>query len=421
MGVNLHKIELTSPAGNIEKGRFALLYGANSVYIGYPGLSLRTGAEKFSYDDITTLISFAHQFNKKVYLAINIFAHNKHLLKYEKELKQIEKLAPDGLILSDPGLIDITKQKLPGMHITVSTQANTSNYAMVNFWEKIGANRVVLARELSLDEIKQIRDKTNLELEIFVHGAMCVAYSGRCLLSGFLTSAQQGMTHHNFQNSDARHGNLGSCAQPCRWNFALVEENRRDFAFPISEDQWGTYILSAKDLCLIDYVKDLALAGIDVFKIEGRMKSIYYVANVTRVYRKALDLLLENKTLNKKHKKELDYVSHRGYSTGFTIPSSGSTGVSHAGYIKTYRFYAHVKECQEKPMYALKVYNTINDHKEIEVIGPNMKNRVIKPEEYTLYDHNKNKVDKIRHQFDGYIKTNFELNKNDIIRIKIKS
>ncbi|PKL14929.1 MAG: hypothetical protein CVV50_01845, partial [Spirochaetae bacterium HGW-Spirochaetae-6] len=207
----MRKVELTSPAGNAEKGRFALDYGADSVYIGFPGFSLRSGAESFGVQELENLTGYAHSLGKKVYLALNIFAHNRHLSLFEKALEEVKRLGPDGIILADPGLILMAREKLPDLHITVSTQANTSNYQMVKVWEKLGVQRVVLARELSVDEIAEIRDKTSLELEVFVHGAVCMAYSGRCLLSGFMTSPELGMTRGKFGTDTARHANLGSC------------------------------------------------------------------------------------------------------------------------------------------------------------------------------------------------------------------
>lgn len=415
----MRKVELTSPAGNAEKGRFALDYGADSVYIGFPGFSLRSGAESFGVQELENLTGYAHSLGKKVYLALNIFAHNRHLSLFEKALEEVKRLGPDGIILADPGLILMAREKLPDLHITVSTQANTSNYQMVKVWEKLGVQRVVLARELSVDEIAEIRDKTSLELEVFVHGAVCMAYSGRCLLSGFMTSPELGMTRGKFGTDTARHANLGSCTQPCRWNYLLVEENRRDMGFPIEEDKWGTYILSAKDICLVDHLSRLMDAGVDVFKIEGRMKSIYYVANVTRVYRRALELAREGKTLTEKEKGELFTVSHRGYTTGFTFPEYNEGDVSYQGYIVSYKLYAVVEDESEAPYYRLKVYNAFSADRELEVIRSDMQDFVLSADSYSLYDLKKEPVTVIRHQYDGYIKTTIPLKKSDIIRIKV--
>lgn len=415
----MRKVELTSPAGNAEKGRFALDYGADSVYIGFPGFSLRSGAESFGVEELEALIDYAHGCEKKVYLALNIFAHNRHLIQFEEALKQVKRLGPDGIILADPGLILMAREALPDLHITVSTQANTSNYQMVKVWEKLGVQRVVLARELSVDEIREIREQTTLELEVFVHGAVCMAYSGRCLLSGFMTSTEFGMTHGKFGSDMGRHANLGSCTQPCRWNFALVEENRRDMPFPIEEDKWGTYILSAKDICLVDHLARLMEAGVDVFKIEGRMKSIYYVANVTRVYRRALELAREGKNLSEKERGELFTVSHRGYTTGFTFPEYSEGDVGYQGYIVSYKLYAVVEDESEAPYYRLKVYNAFSAERELEIIRRDMQDFVLKAHSYTLHDLKKEPVASIRHQYDGYLKTEIPLKKSDIIRIKV--
>lgn len=412
-------MEITSPAGNFEKGKIAFIYGAHSVYVGYPNFSLRSGAEKFNFEELQKLIDYANHLEKKVFLAINIFAHNKHIKQFKEELLKIKELSPHGLILSDPGLILMAKEALPDMHITLSTQANTTNYQTIKLWEKIGINRVVLARELSLKEIAQIRENTLLELEIFVHGAVCMAYSGRCFLSGFMTEPKINMTHTALSSPRVRHANLGDCIQPCRFKFALIEENRKDIAFPIWEDAFGTYLLSAKDLCLINRLKELKEAGVDVIKVEGRMKSLYYVANITRVYKKALDLMKEGKELPNTYKEELFKVSHRGYSEGFTFLDDKSTRATFSGYQKSYRFYA-LLEAKEGDFFKLKVFNGFSAQKTIEIIGPDMKTFVLTPKDYTLFDQNKKEVLFVRHQEICYIQSNKDLATHDIIRIKIE-
>jgi putative protease len=412
-------VELTAPAGNLEKGKFAIHYGADSVYMGYPGFSLRSGAEQFNTTHLEEMISFAHDKDKKLYFAINIFPHNKHIEAFKKTLDEIETLKPDGLILSDPGFLSMARERLPDMHLTVSTQANTTNYETIRFWEKsLNVNRVVLARELSIDEIKEIRDKTSVEIEVFVHGAVCMAYSGRCMLSGFMTSPEWDMTHQKFGSDRARHANLGDCIQPCRFRFALVEENRKDLLFPIREDQWGTYILSAKDLCLVDHLKELKNAGVDVFKIEGRMKSIYYVANVTRVYRKAIDRMEKGETLPEEDRQELYNISHRGYSPGFTFPEERSTEASFTGYQKSYRLHAIISDDTQSPLYSLKVFNSFSDNQTIEVIGPEMKTFVLNPGDFKLLNSEREPVSQVKHKSDGFLKTDYPLKKNDIVRLK---
>jgi len=416
----LKKLELTSPAGNIEKGILALHYGADSVYIGFPGFSLRSGAETFPMEELQKLTDEAHRMNKKIYYAFNIFAHNQHIPLFREALEKTKDLKPDGLILSDPGLLSLARKTLPDIHLSVSTQANITNYETVNVWKSIGADRIILARELSIDEIKQVRDHTELELEVFVHGAICMSYSGRCLLSSFMTAPELGMTHHKFGSPKIRQANLGDCVQPCRFKYALVEENRRDLAFPIEEDQWGTYVLSAKDLCLLEHLNELIQAGVEVFKIEGRMKSLYYVADMTRVYRAGLDLAEKGEKISQEVLDEVYKVSHRGYSTGFTVPEPGSKGASYTGYIKTYQFLAMVEGETEPGLYKLKVFNAFSDNMEIEAIGPGMKNKKIEAGRFSLYDKEKKKIETIRHQFDGFMKTDEKLSKYDILRVKIE-
>lgn len=416
----LSLFELTSPAGDFEKGKIAIIYGADSVYIGFPGFSLRAGAEKGQEENLINLVNYVHGAGKKIYFALNIFAHNRHIEPFKKALKKIGELNPDGLILSDLGFLSLARESLPDMHLTVSTQANTTNYASMKFWEKMGINRVVLARELSIDEIKEIRSKTNLELEVFVHGAVCMAYSGRCMLSAFMTSPEINWTHEKFGSDKSRHANLGDCVQPCRFKYALVEENRKGLSFPIEEDESGTYVLSAQDMCLIEHIKELKDAGVNVLKIEGRMKSIYYVANVTRVYRKAMSLLAEGKTIGEEDIQELYKVSHRGYSTGFTFPKKDSLKPAYSGYINPYRFVALIEEVLENSIYRLKIYNGFDDSKTIEIIGPDMAKAVLEPGSYELLDRDKNKAHSVRHNFEGYLKTGIKFNKNDIIRMKFE-
>lgn len=418
----MKQIELTAPAGNIQKGQFAFKYGADSVYIGFPGFSLRSKAERFDLEKLAAFIKESQKNGKKIFLALNIFAHNRSLAPFTETLSVIKTLNPDGLILSDLGLISKTRDLLPDMHITVSTQFNLTNYETINFLKKsLNINRAVLARELHIDEIKEICDNTDVEIEAFVHGAVCMSYSGRCLLSSFMTSKEWGMSHQGFGPGQSRDANSGDCVQPCRFNFALVEQNRKDFAFPIEEDQWGSYILSAKDLCLLEYLDQLKKAGVNVFKIEGRMKSIYYVANVTRVYRRAINLFEQGQTLNKELKEELEKVSHRGYSSGFTVSDDNSPHEAALdGYLKSYRLHAIVEKQEENPYYFLNVFNTITDDKELEFIGPDMRTYILKTGEYSFFDKDKNPVSSLKHQINGYIKTNQPLKNMDILRIKIE-
>lgn len=301
------KIELLAPAGSMEKGKIALLYGADAIYLGGKSFGLRAFAANFDIPEITEIATFAHNLGKRVYVTVNIFPHNEDLLELPTYLQNLEKAGVDALLISDLGVWQTARRVVPHMELHVSTQANATNYATAEAWQELGATRVVLARELSLAEMKEISQHTDVELEAFVHGAMCISYSGRCLLSSYLTG---------------RDGNRGSCAQICRWDFTLKEKNRPGQEFDIAEDERGTYIMNSKDLCLIDYIPQLVEAGICSLKIEGRMKSVHYVATVVSTYRKALDAYMANPACYQvlpQWKEELDKVSHRPYTTGFAL------------------------------------------------------------------------------------------------------
>ena len=270
------KIELLSPAGDLEKLKTAIEYGADAVYMGGELFSLRAGADNFSVDELKEGVAYAHRKGRKCHLAVNIFAHNEDIPKLDKYIDTVKMIGFDAFIVSDPAIIEMIKDKIPDAEIHLSTQANMTNRMTANFWYNQGVKRIVLARELTLEEIKQIRDgiPADLELESFVHGAMCISYSGRCLLSNFMTE---------------RDANRGLCAHPCRWKYSLVEEKRPGEYFPVEEDDRGTYIMNSRDLCMIEHIPELVKAGISSVKIEGRMKSMFYVATVTAAYRKAID------------------------------------------------------------------------------------------------------------------------------------
>ena len=314
----LKKIELLSPAGNFEKLKYALAFGADAVYCGLPAFSLRSRLNDFTPAKLKETIEYVHQQKKKIYLTLNIYAHNRHLKAVINNLKLLKKLQPDGVIISDPGIIVLARKILPkNIKLILSTQANCTNFATAKFWYDQGIRRIILAREVTLDEIKEIKKQVpKLELEIFVHGAMCMSYSGRCLLSAWLSSP--------------RSANLGDCTQPCRWKYKtkniqaeLEEEFRPGEAIPIEQDEHGTYILNSKDLCLIKYLDQIIKAGVDSIKIEGRTKSVAYVAAVTKIYRTALELgimnsELRNKEINKLYK-ELEKISNREFTAGFVF------------------------------------------------------------------------------------------------------
>ncbi len=323
-------MEILSPAGNFTKLKFALNYGADAVYAAGKSFGLRAKADNFSEDELKKATEYCHNLGKKIYITVNIYAKNVQIEKIEKYMAFLNSIQVDALIISDVGLFLVAKEFAPDVDVHVSTQANVTSYKSAEFWYKAGAKRVILARELSIKEISEIKEKIpDLELEMFVHGAMCIAYSGRCLLSAF------------FNNRSA---NQGLCTQPCRWKYALTEETRPGQYFPIEEDENGTFILNSKDLCLYDYLQQIKDAGLDSIKIEGRMKSPYYVANVTRIYKKGLELLEENKSLNPYYKEELSKVSHRVYTSGFAdgFDSNDTQHYETSAYERNYQYLGEV-------------------------------------------------------------------------------
>ncbi|HBG92101.1 MAG: hypothetical protein A2X54_01645 [Nitrospirae bacterium GWF2_44_13] len=298
----MKKPELLAPAGDFEKLRTAIHYGADAVYLGDSRFSLRGKAGNFEPEELKEAISYAHTRNKKAYVTVNIFPHNADLKEMEEYIAFLKDAKPDAVILSDPGFFMMFKKSAPEIAIHVSTQANITNSESARFWETLGAKRLVLSRELMIDELKDIRSKVKIELEVFVHGSICISYSGRCYISSFLTS---------------RSANRGECTNSCRWNYTLMEEKRQGEHFPVFEDDRGTYVMSSKDLCMIEHLHLLKDAGIDSFKIEGRMKGINYVAGVVKTYREAIDSLGNGKyAVNPRWLKELSMFSSRGYTTG---------------------------------------------------------------------------------------------------------
>ncbi len=324
----MNNIELLAPAGNFERLKVALLYGADAVYAGGDAFSLRVRAKNFSDDELKRAVEYTHKKNKKFYLTANIILKNEDIDDFILYLKHARDLAPDALIISDPGAFALAKEYAPKIPIHISTQANNTNYMTVNFWHKQGAERVVLARELTLNEIKEIRAKTDpsLELEAFVHGAMCISYSGRCLLSSYMTG---------------RESNLGDCAHPCRWNYTLMEEMRPGEHFPVFENERGTFILNSKDLCMLEHIPELISSGVTSFKIEGRVKTEYYVATVVGAYTRAIDAYLVNPSNYKTDPNvlsEIYKVSNRGYTTGFWMgnPETSGQEYENGGYVREF-------------------------------------------------------------------------------------
>lgn len=322
------KPELLAPAGSLSKLKIAITYGADAVYVGGEEFSLRVAAENFSVDEMKEGVTFAHERGKKVYLTANIIPHNEDIDKYEHFLKEYLSAGFDAIIVSDLGMFQMTREIAPELEVHISTQANNVNYKSAETWHKMGAKRVILAREMSFAEIAEIRNRTSddLELEAFVHGAMCISYSGRCLLSNYMTN---------------RDSNQGACSHPCRWKYNLVEETRPGEYMPVFENERGTFIYNSKDLCMIEHIKDLIESGLDSFKIEGRVKTEYYLATVVKAYRDAIDSYFEdpeNFVTNPNWLSEIKKVSYRDYTTGFFFGKPGGTEQNYqsSSYIRDY-------------------------------------------------------------------------------------
>ena len=308
----MRKIELLVPASSLEVLKIAVIFGADAVYIGGEAFGLRAKAKNFSHEDMKEGIAFAHEHGVKVYVTVNILAHNYDLPGVREYLTELKELKPDALIIADPGIYMYAKEICPEIERHISTQANNTNYETYRFWYNLGAKRVVTARELSLAEIKEIREHIpeDMEIETFIHGAMCISYSGRCLLSNYLTD---------------RHSNKGECSQPCRWEYSLMERTRHGEYFPVEETASGTYIMNSKDMCMIEHIPELIEAGVSSFKIEGRAKTEYYTAVVTNAYRSAVDAYLAAPSNDFKPAQwmvdEVYKISHRDYCTGFFFGS----------------------------------------------------------------------------------------------------
>ncbi len=353
--------ELLAPAGNLEKLEIAFTYGADAVYIGGENFSLRAGAGNFSIEEIERGMEIAHKMDKRLYVAVNIFAHNRDLDQLPGFFLKLAAIGVHGVIVSDPGIMRIVRSVAPSLPLHLSTQANCTNLESGRFWEDQGVERIILARELSLGEIKEIRDGLSIHLEAFVHGAMCVSYSGRCLLSSFLTG---------------RSANRGDCSHPCRWEYQLVEQKRPGELYPIIEEDRGTFILNANDMCMIEHIPELIEAGIDSLKIEGRMKSVHYVATVVKNYREAIDSFLEdpdNWECKPQWLEELKKVSHRSYSTGFYFnkPSADDQTYDSSGYIRTHEFVGKVLEYDSTTKGALiEQRNKFSTGDIVEIFGP---------------------------------------------------
>lgn len=359
----MKKPELLAPAGNMEKLKMALLYGADAVYLGGKAFGLRAFGGNFTNGELQEAVDFAHKLGKKIYVTVNIFPHNSDIAKLPAYLTFLNEIKVDAILVADLGVFTLAKEYAPDVELHISTQANNTNWAAVNAWAELGASRVVLAREMSLEEIKEIREKCSVELEMFVHGAMCISYSGRCLMSNYLTG---------------RDANRGSCAQPCRWNYALVEEKRPGQYFPVLEDERGTYIFNSKDMCLLPYLPDVIASGVDSLKIEGRMKSVHYAASVVKAYREAIDSYFaapEQFEVKKEWVEELDKVSHRAYTTGFYYgrPTEKDQIYGTSSYTQTSDFVGLVLDYDEKTGFAtVEQRNNMKVGQEIEIFQPHL-------------------------------------------------
>lgn len=363
------KLELLAPAGNEQKMKTAFAYGADAVYLGIPDFSLRVRINDFDLEGIREAVKYAHANKKRVYVTVNIFAHNKHFKKLPAYLRILKAIKVDALIVSDPGIINVIKKVWPQAEIHLSTQANCTNLEAVKFWAKQGLKRIILGREVTLQEIKEIHKAVpKIELEYFVHGAMCMAYSGRCFLSKLILD---------------RSGNLGDCAQPCRWEYDVsLKAKGHNEELELVEEKHGTYLLNSKDLCLIKYLKELAGAGITSFKIEGRAKSVYYQATVCGLYRSALDLV-NKRVSGAKLKSELNHLYkeletklvHRGYTTGFLLGTKADQNIINSHNKSDWEFCGQVLKSEKtkngKIAVYFQVHNTIKLADEVEIIRPN--------------------------------------------------
>lgn len=343
--MNNKKVELLAPAGDMDKLKTAILFGADAVYLAGNAFGLRSKSKNFSIEQIEEAVKFAHERNVKVYVTCNIFARNGDFNKLGEYAKQLEKANVDAVLVADPGIFYVIKNAAPKLDIHISTQANTTNYQTVNFWKKAGASRVVTARELSLKELEFITQNLEepTEIEAFIHGAMCMAYSGRCLLSNYFTS---------------RDSNKGACSHACRWRYYIVEENRPNEYYPIEEDDAGTYIFNSKDLCMIYHIPELIKSGVYSFKIEGRAKSCYYVGSVVKIYREAIDDYLKDPKLYESKKdyylEEINKTSNRGYTTGFFFRRTNETDQIYTknSYVRTTDFIGVVREYDKETGFA---------------------------------------------------------------------
>lgn len=384
----MRKIEILIPAGSLDVLKTAVVYGADAVYLGGEAFGLRAKAKNFTNEEIAEGIAFAHERGVRVYITANILAHNDDLEGVEAYFEELGKIGPDALIISDPGVFSIARRVLPNMEIHISTQANNTNYETYLFWHRLGAKRVVSARELSLQEIRQIREHIpeEMEIESFIHGAMCISYSGRCLLSNFLAG---------------RDANRGACTHPCRWKYSLVEETRPNEYMPVFENERGTFIFNSKDLCMIEHIPEMIEAGIDSFKIEGRMKTALYVAAVTRTYRKAVDDYLKAPELYQAnmdwYRAEIGKCTIREFTTGFYFgkPDAGAQIYDNSTYLKNYTYLGTAEEIRADGCCRIQQKNKFVVGETIEVMKPDGQNLEVCVK--AIYDEDGNSVESAPH------------------------
>ena len=406
----MRNIELLVPASSLEVLKVAVTFGADAVYIGGEVYGLRAKAKNFSKEDMAEGIAFAHAHGVKVYVTANILAHNADLPGVRRYFEELKELGPDALIIADPAVFTIAREVCPEIEVHISTQANNTNYGTYQFWHGLGAARVVSARELSLREIKEIRENIpeDLEIETFIHGAMCISYSGRCLLSNYFTG---------------RDANHGACTHPCRWKYAVVEEQRPGEYLPVYENERGTYIFNSKDLCMIEHIPELIDAGIDSFKIEGRMKTALYVATVARTYRKAIDDYLESEEKYRAnmpwYQEQISNCTYRQFTTGFFFgkPSDEAQIYDSNTYIKEYTYLGVVGECNADGLYAIEQRNKFSVGETIEIMKPNGDN--IEATVKSIQDEEGNQMESAPHPKQVlYVELSGRADKYDILRRK---
>ena len=406
----MRKPELLVPASSLEVLKTAVRYGADAVYIGGEVFGLRAKAKNFTLEEMAEGVNFAHEHGVRVYVTANILAHNADLEPVKAYFNDLKKVNPDALIIADPAIFTIAKEILPDMELHISTQANNTNYGTYNFWWNLGAKRVVSARELSINEIKEIREHIpdDMEIETFVHGAMCISYSGRCLLSSFMAG---------------RDANKGACTHPCRWKYAVMEENRPGQYMPIEENERGTYIFNSKDLCMIEHIPELIDAGIDSFKIEGRMKTALYVATVARTYRMAIDDYLEDAEKYKanlpKYRTLISQCTYRQYTTGFFFGKPDETTQIYDCnvYERDYVYLGIVGDKLGENEYSLEQKNKFYKGQKIEVMKADGND--IEVEVVSIKDEEGNEMESCPHPKQKLkINLGMELEKGDILRVK---